>query len=888
MRPVSILLGSMMAAIASPAFSQAPAQPAPQPSGDAPPAATEDAAMNEITVTGFRASLESALGIKRNSVQVVDSVVAEDIGKLPDLSVAETSARIPGIQVIRVAGEASRVLVRGLPDFATTYNGREIFTAETRVVALQDFPASNIASLEVFKTSTAELVEPGLAGLVNVRSRRPFDFEGFQLSGSAWGLYTKQGNQLTPNANLLVTDRLDTGIGEICALLNVSYTEMQYLDSEPSNTDFIADPTIDGSVARLPDIQRLFFRSGNRQRPSANAALQWKVTDALEIYAEALYQGFRNQIDDRNLEVPLYGGASYTNLAFREGTNLVRSGTVTNPGGNIFTFQGGTYNRTDTKQYAIGARWESGALKASLDIAHTDTTFRGSTESVDRNIAGPRTVDFDLDRPEFNVTGLDLSDPATYRFQGLYEENQRATGKDWQARADLTWTISDQNFLRSLQFGARLTDRDASRVFGNRYGSFIGTEPNATDLPLAFAPTNPGFRGADVQSELRSFSAPTYRSIRGNLAELRQYVIDLGPTGGFNLPYTTAPVVAAPVFDATEKTRAIYAQLNWAAGEAVDGALGVRGVRTEVDVAGGAPTDIPGFGDGNEFTDWLPNASVRWHITPELQLRASYAETRTKPNFSDLAPGTLGAPQTDAGGETFRAGFSGNPLLQPFTSDNYDLSLEQYFSRSAFVSATAFRRELEGFIQTRENRVSDPVLGNLRITSPFNTGAGRIDGFEFQGQTFFDFLPAPFDAFGVQANYTWIDAETDFFDRGEAVTRDRILGVSKWSYLVTGLYEREPLSARLSFFKRGPSEEVVQNRGDDLYRERASYPGRLDLSINFNLRENTTLFADWTNITEKPFRQYLSSGRAGADEARYVRFLRFEETTYSVGVRFRL
>jgi TonB-dependent receptor len=685
-----------------------------------------------------------------------------------------------------------------------------------------------------------------------------------------------------------VSDRWESGVGDIGALLNVSMTEMQYLDSEPSNTDFIADPAINGGVTRFPDIQRLFYRSGNRQRPSANAAIQWKVTPGLEIYAEALYQGFRNEIDDRMLEVPLYGGQAYDNLVFRDGTNLLRSGTVTNPGGNIFTFQGGTYNRTDTKQYAVGARWESGGIKATLDVARTDTTFRGSTESVDRNIGGPRTVDFNLDRPEFSISGLDLSDPAVYGFQGLYEENQRATGKDWQARADLTWNFSEDGFLRSLQFGARTTDRDASRIFGNRYGSFVGTEPDATELPVAFRNFSPGFRGTNVQPDLRTFSAPTYDSIRGNLVELRQFVIDRGPTGGFNLPYTTAAVPALPVFDATEKTRAAYAQLNFGVSESIDGTVGVRGVRTEVDVAGAAQTDIPGFADGNDFTDWLPNASVRWHITPAMQLRASYAETRTKPNFSDLAPGTLGAPQTDTNGEVFRAGFSGNPLLEPFTSDNFDLSLEHYFSRSAFVSAAVFRRELDGFIQTRETRFTDPTLGNLRVTSPFNTGKGRIDGVELQGQTFLDFLPAPFDGFGLQANYTWIDARTDFFDRGEPVRRDRIHGVSKWSYLVTALYEKERLSARLSFFKRGPSEETVQNRGDDLYTEEAHYPGLLDLSLNFNLRENATIFADWTNITEKPFRQTLSSARAGATEAGYARFLRFQETTYSIGVRFRL
>ena len=842
--------------------------------------AEEDA----IVVTGIRQSLESTRNIKRNATQIIDAVVADDIGKLPDLSVAETSARIPGVQVIRVGGEASRVLVRGLPDFTTTYNGREIFTAETRVVALQDFPSSNISALEVFKTSTANLVEPGLAGLVNVRSRRPFDFKGFELSGSAWGLYTRQGRKLTPNVNLLVTNRWDTGIGEIGILINGSVTEMQYLDSEPSNTDFVADPNINGRVTRFPDIQRLFYRSGNRVRPSANVALQWRPSPELEIYAEGLYQGFRNKVDDRLLAVPLFGGASYSNLVYRDGSNLLQSGTVVNPGGDIFTFQGGTYNKTDTYQFAGGANYENGPLKVSLDIARTDTTFRGSTESVDRFVPGPRTVNFNLDRPSFRVSGIDLFDPASYRFGGLYEENQRAVGKDWQARLDATYTFSEVDFLRSFSAGIRYVDRTAFREFANR---FAGVNTPATALPLEFRSSNPGFRGTNID-QTRGFVAPTYKSIRENIVALRQFVIAQNPGCCFGLPYTTTPITPNRLFDADEKSMAGYAQLNVGIGDSIDATAGIRAVKTETQVVGGVPTNIPGFGEPNEYTDYLPNASLRWRVIPELQLRLSFAETRTRPNFADLAPGTIGAPQPDGAGSTFRSGFSGNPFLRPFTSENFDASLEYYFSRTGFASVAAFRRNLDGFIQNRETRFTDPTLGALRITQPLNTGAGRIDGLEFQAQTFFDFLPSPFDGFGVQANYTRLDAKTDFFDRGAPVTRDRIFGVSKYSYLLTGLFEKGPMSARMSYFKRGPSLETVQNRGNDIYQEEARYPGRLDLSLNLNFHPRATLFADWTNILNKPFEQYLSSARSGAERAEFVRFQRYEETTFSVGLRFRI
>src|SRR5688500_11561149 len=196
-------------------------------------AAGADQAADEgetIVVTGLRRSLRSAQNIKRNSEQIVDAIVAEDIGKLPDTTVSDTAARIPGVQVERTGGEASRVLIRGLDRsyYTTTYNGREIFTAETRSVALQDFPAGAISAVEVFKTSTANLVEPGLAGLVNVRSRRPFDFSGFEVAGSVWANYPKQSRDLKPNAQLLLTNRWDVGGGEVGALINFSYTRLHY------------------------------------------------------------------------------------------------------------------------------------------------------------------------------------------------------------------------------------------------------------------------------------------------------------------------------------------------------------------------------------------------------------------------------------------------------------------------------------------------------------------------------------------------------------------------------------------------------------------------------------------------------------------------------------
>ena len=878
---------------AAPAFGQTetpPANPQAAPAATASPAATGDPAASDIVVTGFRQSLASSRNLKRNAPQFVDAVVAEDIGKLPDLAVSDTAARIPGVQVVRLGGEASQVLIRGLPEafFNTLYNGREIFTAERRQVSLQDFPSAGIAALEVYKTSTADQVDPGVVGLTNVRSRRPFDIKGFEVAGNVWGLHTVEAGKVTPNGNILISKRWDTNFGEIGLLLNASYTKLAYRDSEVSNTDFIASPTINGQQVRLPDIQRVYYRMGQRERPSGNAAFQWRPNDQLEFYVEGLYQGFRNEVNDTQAEVPLHDAASYSNIVLRQGSNLVSSGTAVNPA-SIVSFRGGTYNKTDTYQVAAGGTYHSGGLRITADVARSNSTFTGSTESLDRQFGGNGyTVDFNNAKPQFSISGFNLADPAQYRFVGLFEEAQRSEGDDWQARVDTEYKF-DGGLLRSLQLGGRYTTRDAHRDYGSRY--FGGQNVPITDAPVDEVPVGAGFKGTDTQP-FRTYLAPSYDSIRNNIQALRQFVIGLGAAN-----YTLADVAPDPVasYDAREKTYAGYAQLNYNLNDVVDGTLGVRVVRAETTVTGN--TSVGGVvtpaNGGQASTAYLPNASLRWHITPRLQLRLSYTKTRTRPDFSQINPSlTLGSP--DVANQNLRTGTRGNPDLRPFKSDNYDASLEWYFSPTGFASVAGFRRDLNGFFQTVSSRFTDPALGFVEITQPVNSGKGRVDGVEAQLSTFldFDFLPAFVHSFGVQANYTYLDAGTEFVNQAQnnALTFGPLQGVSKHSYNIVGLFERGPISARLTYNGRSSFLDYRQYRPAEAtgyYNQYGHPPGRLDLSTNIRFTPAATLFFDSTNLLGSPFRYTFDSARDGAPNAEYIRLLRYEERTFSVGLRFR-
>ena len=280
-------------------------------------------------------------------------------------------------------------------------------------------------------------------------------------------------------------------------------------------------------------------------------------------------------------------------------------------------------------------------------------------------------------------------------------------------------------------------------------------------------------------------------------------------------------------------------------------------------------------------------------FSDQLQLRLSATQTRTRPSFDQLRP-ILTGPLPPCFGVTprpancFVGGSGGNPLLEQMKSDNYDASLEYYFAPNGYASLAVFRRELDGFITTREDRIDHPVLGPDTIQGffPVNAGKGSIQGFELSAQTFFDFLPGIFSGFGAQGNLTHLDDEMAFTDitlqAGEA---GRITGVSRWSYNLTGMYERGPITARLSYNWRSKwnTAYVIGNNG--FTGEYTAAVDRLDFSTSYTPFEKITLTFDWTNILGSPFRNFRRFTPAGDV---FPRDVRFEETIYSFGIRARM
>jgi TonB-dependent receptor len=301
----------------------------------------------------------------------------------------------------------------------------------------------------------------------------------------------------------------------------------------------------------------------------------------------------------------------------------------------------------------------------------------------------------------------------------------------------------------------------------------------------------------------------------------------------------------------------------------------------------------------NRYTEVLPNLNVNMHFTDQLKLRLAATKTITRPLFEQLNPAlVLGQPPCfdPALPTCIIAGSGGNPFLEPLRSRNYDASLEYYFSRNGFASLAVFRRDMRGFIVNRSFIYPEPDAGTglpIQITGPVNTNRGRIQGLEAQVSTFFDYawLPDWAHGFGAQANATYIDAKTDFTIFGEE-RRIRIPDVSKWTFNLVGMYERGPLTARLSYNHRTSYPEgTVDPRGGFTLQGRGRSTGRLDWSSSYNVNDTFTLFFDWTNILNIPFRSDIVrvnyNGAQPTGREVFPMVVRYNESVMSGGIRFR-
>jgi TonB-dependent receptor len=859
--------------------------------------------VKEVVVTGVRASLKSALANKKNADQISDSVVAEDIGKLPDNNVIEALQHVTGIQVSRNAAEANQLLIRGLPDIATLLNGREIFTSTGRFITLQDIPAELLSRVDVEKSSRADDIEGGIAGLVDVRLHRPFDFPGMEVAGGAHGTYSSLSGKYDPDANLLLSNRwMTSGGGEFGFLVDGFYSRRQYKEEILDNyisTQGIPYPSAPGGTAFIPLTEGAQSIPGDRKRFAVDAAAQWRPNPQSEFFAEFFYTGYRNpNSNDFFVGLPWICANPATATIF-PGTNEVKKVTA---GCYDLTSNQSFLPSTDTYQASIGGNWTSDRLTFSTEGDYTDSKFSQTGYILDTEYYPPPdgyTADFNYNgtgTPFMNVTGVNMADPSQFHIRQFYDQWVKQSGNEFDWRADLVFKTGAASGIKSIDAGVRFSDRFAK----NRADNPGGLDCRADLFAARSSPQYPAIAAAaasqacftplsaltpagashltsgsqfDGQFGISAWTDADPNWLNTNIGSLRQLF------GQSALPPPEDPTQS---FDDRELSYAGYVKANFAfdAGALpVDGNIGLRVIDTHADMKGNqvvitgipanAPTSfsftyVPTASTTNTL-DWLPSLNLRLMMKDDLWLRLGASRTVTRPTFAQLNPGLSLSATT---GTLLGSGSKGNPDLKPVTSDNLDLSLEYYFGPQSAITVAAFYRRIDGYIQTA---VSSQTIGgvNYGITSPVNAPAGHIDGVELAYTQFFDFLPGPLAGLGLQANGTYVDGQFQ--------------NISKWSYNLVGIYERGPVSVRVAYnwrdgFNVGPAPPGGHNPGTIFAKPQPW----LDLSASYKLTQRITFTLDATNLLNSYYQDYFT------DPVAYPRDTRRFDQTIVLGIRFRM
>jgi TonB-dependent receptor len=829
---------------------------APASSADQTP---DGSKLEEVVVTGLRQSLDSSRALKRDGDTISDSIVAQDIGKLPDQNIAEAAQRIPGVQIKYYNNEGASIAVRGLSQTKVVLDGLEVYGSSAhageyngRNFDLEDLPADLLAGIDVNKSSSANEIEGGLGGYVNIRSRKPFDFPGLQAVLSAKATDFKMapgfGSKVEPQLAALFSDRWNTPLGEMGLLLNAAYTKSAFgtAEDEVQRTQEVSNYAGSGTNVVLPI--GMFTgngHNGERRQEAFVAAFQWKPNDATLIHAN--YYDFDYRLESSFQTARFYVGTPTPNFTLWDGTNAdgsrnLKSGEFTD---NTLTDTSviGDEGRI-THLAVLGGTWHDGPLALNGEVSRNNTSVVNTLYEWGINAKVPG-LDLTLNQgmpSTLAASGVDLTHQANFFPAYLLAIHLDGTQTNTAAHLDGNYNFGD-GFARSVDFGLRYSDYTRhSYGFVDFY--CIDGCSGATSL-AAMDPALLALVPATQSRAVGPYWTFASSAVRAQTA-LRQL---------FGLPAFEDPQTAQYQLN-NEKVLAAYVKLNWGLdvlGRPLTGNVGLREVQTRLH--GEAYGTDPVSGDpvlqAKDSTRYnlLPSFNAKLGLTDELFLRFGASKTLGQVNFQYLSTATVisNPVQRDAQ--------QGNPSLKPYTSRNYDLSLEDYFGRNGLVYVGLFHKRVDGFIQTVA--IQEQINGQTYNVSTYqSSGLSTIRGLELGFQKFLDELPQPFDGLGIQANYTYVDSQAPSAIAGQTVPLE---GLSKNSYNLVGMYERHRISARLAYNYRSSYVVSTSSSGAQGVPIVAASLGTLDFSVAYNVTERLSFVVDGVNILNANTEQYYGN-----------------------------
>jgi iron complex outermembrane receptor protein len=841
--------------------------------GFAGQAFAQDATVEELLVTGILASQRASIETKRTADAVVEAITAEDVGKFPDKNLAEALQRAPGIVINREFGEGERVSLRGTaPNLTrTTLNGHSLATADWFILDQQQatrsfnflmLPSEIIGQVEIYKSPTAALDEGGVGGLIDVGTRHPLDLKPYYIGASLQAAYTEKSDDWSPQGSGLISwKNADETFGILAA---VTRQEREIRRDGVEVLGYSDYTTPDGAVVSIPSLIGSALFQQERVRTGGNIAIQYRPSDTFEVELTGLYSQF--DADNFNQNFMAWGSnalgnplGTLTNATIVNGTAVagrITSASLADNGRGVVFDAISRIARTNTRNIDLDVKWRpADGWELHGKIGYTDA--EGDTESQPFvEFAAPAAFDFDLRGGVPKVTYLNINPNSPgdmiFDFASLHQITN--DDKEFYVYGDASKEV-DWGAFHTIRFGLKHTDHEREVDFqATTFGSFF--------LPLAASGcggpcTAASFAGGLTPGDfLENVAVPgtltSYFQVDRN--KLETILQSQPPNVRARIP------LYSEIFDVQEKTFGGYLMGEFG-GDDWRGNVGVRVVRTEQKSGGylqGFGPIVNAFGSFTRveaertYTDVLPSLNIAFDLADDLVLRFAAARTMARPDYTDIAPRvTLNVGALSGAG--------GNPDIDPYRANQFDVSLEWYPRADTILAAGLYYKDIQSFITDRPTQErfqietttpnvtrctavggANPNLYNclFDINRRANGGGGRIQGIELTAQ-------APiWNGFGVQTNYTYSDAETQ--------AGDPLPGNSKNTFNLVAFYENERLSARLAYTYRSKFF-VTFDRATPLNQDALE---SLDGSLSYNLTDNVTLTFDAINLTEEKIIQY--------------------------------
>jgi iron complex outermembrane receptor protein len=850
----------------------------------------------------------------------VESVSAEDIGKLPDSSIAESIARLPGLTAQRERGRATQVNIRGFAgDFAgTTLNGREqVSLGDNRGVEFDQYPSELLSAVTVYKTPDASLVGQGLSGTVDLQTVRPLSFDD-RVVAVNYRFDQNKVNGENTNGNRYSFSYIDQFMDN---KLGVAFGYAHLDSPAPGNQNEAWGYPSErwNGVENVPAVPgnpgvsafgggKFYHFDNNLQRDGLMATLQFKPTDFYETTLDLFYSKFKKTEIKSGVEF----GTTWGQGIIQPGSVIDGNTAVETSWTNVKPVLRMDSNPINDKLFSLG--WNNkfkinDNWSVTADFTASQATRNFSLLETYGGLKGNGTtnltVTLDPSGKYNNYTwGTDFSDPSNLQLIDAGSWGQDGYLKDFEVedklqavRLDATRTFDD-GFISSLEFGVNLTDRTKSRsaIEGKLCIVACAGGDTAAYPGQSVAYNVPG-SGID---NLASFSAEDLLSFYNFLPKFDKDI-------------------AAKNWTVDEKVTTYYTQLN------IDSEVGdmplignigfqyvsvnqsSNGFSTYSGNPAGEPTEASA-----EYNDFLPSLNLSLVLPADQYLRFAAAKQMARPRMDDLrATVDVGICNSGCGGSAVPvwSGGGGNPELKPWLANAYDLSYEKYFSddsgNKGYVSAAYFYKDLTSFIYRADAQydyagtpLPPPAPGQTNypistigvINQPLNGTGGTMKGHELAVSLPFSFIWAPLDGFGLQASYS--DTESSIpvrcstsdnaGDQGQCFAgsgSEPLPGLSKYVSNTTLYYEKHGFSIRFSQRSRSSFRgEVLGFGGNKRYIDingETVQDAQINYSFGEGTFENLTLFLQMSNIGDEPF----TTSDSGDSANRPVQYFEYGRTT---------